>query len=134
MPLGRFAGGSSLLGTPHFFQAENCLNTFKYYLLLQIFNGEGGDRGDAANVMILFTDGVTTDTNKVDQFEEAKKLKDAGVKVITLAMGSKNFIDQSRQTLQKLASVDEDTGQVLQFASGFENLNDLTAKLVKEAC
>jgi hypothetical protein len=84
--------------------------------------------------MVLFTDGVATDTNVVDQFEEAKKLKDAGVKVITVAMGIKAFIEESRSTFQRLASVDEDTGKALQFGAGFDSLNGLTAKLVKEAC
>ncbi|CAB4013885.1 collagen alpha-5(VI) chain-like, partial [Paramuricea clavata] len=100
----------------------------------QVFNGEGGDRSTAANVLILFTDGVATDANEVDQIQEAQKLKDAGVKVITVAMGSKNFIESYRSTLQKLASVDDETGQPLQFEAGFDNLNDLTSKLVKGAC
>ena len=84
--------------------------------------------------MILFTDGKASDTAVVDQFEEAKKLKDAGVKVITVAMGGKDFIDEYRETLRKLASVDEKTGQVLQFEADFENLKDLTSKLVEGAC
>ena len=83
--------------------------------------------------MILFTDGVATDAeNKVDQ--EAQTLKDAGVKVITVAMGNQNFIEGYRSTLQRLASVDDETGQPLQFEAGFDNLNDLTSKLVKGAC
>ena len=84
--------------------------------------------------MILFTDGAATDTNVVDQFQEAQKLKDAGVKVITVAMGNQNFIEDYRSTLQRLASVDDETGQPLQFEAGFDNLNDLTSKLVKGAC
>ena len=102
-----------------------------YFLPNQIFNGEGDDRSTAANVLILFTDGVATDTS---QEEEAKKLKDAGVKLITIAMGTDKFIKKYRPVLQKLASVDEETGEPLQFEAGFENLKDITSKLVKEAC
>ncbi|XP_028415983.1 von Willebrand factor-like [Dendronephthya gigantea] len=99
-----------------------------------IFNGKNGDRSDAPDVLILFTDGIATDTALVDQFEEAKKLKDAGVKIITVAMGGQDFIDKYRENLRRLASVDESTDQVLQFEADFENLNKITSKLVQGAC
>ena len=102
------------------------------YLCNQIFNGQGGDRSTANDVLILFTDGKAQDGDV--QFEEAKKLKDAGVKIITVAMGRKSFIDEYRETLQQLASEDAVTGEHLQYEAGFENLNDLTSKLVQEAC
>lgn len=100
-------------------------------ILPQVFNGKGGDRSTADNVLILFTDGKATDTNVS---EEAQELKNAGVKIITVAMGGENFIDDYRDILQELASVDSETGQALQFEASFDSLSDLTTKLVKGAC
>lgn len=61
-------------------------------------------------------------------------MKNAGVKIITVAMGEKNFIDDYRDVLKELASVDSETGEALQFEAGFDSLSDLTTKLVIGAC
>ncbi|CAB4028109.1 Hypothetical predicted protein [Paramuricea clavata] len=99
----------------------------------EIFNGEGIDRIDAPNVLLLFTDGQATD-KQGKQVEQAKKLKDDGVKVITVGMGERETIDNFREKLREMASRDSDSAAPLMFETAFEYLDLIANNLVEEAC
>ena len=105
------------------------------FYISQVFNGKGGDRPDAPNVLILFTDGQATDKEgKQYQVQQAKKLKDDGVKVITVAMGVKKTVDRFRDKLSEMASKASDSAAPLMFESEFQYLDMIANKLVKEVC
>ena len=46
------------------------------------------------------------------------------MKITTVAMGEKNFINDYRDVLKDLASVDSETGEALQFEAGFDKTCD----------
>ena len=104
-------------------------------LFLKVFNGKGGDRPDAPDVLILFTDGQATDKQgKNFQVEEAQKLKDKGVKVMTVGMGVEKTIAKFRSKLKDMASKASGSDDKLQFEAEFEQLDSISDALVKEAC
>lgn len=106
-----------------------------YIFLTQVFNGKGGDRPDASNVLLLFTDGQATDKGGENvQVEEAKKLKNAGVKIITIAMGKKKTIAKFRSKLIAMASKASGTNKPLQYEAAFNKLDSISNVLVKETC
>ena len=83
----------------------------------------------------MFTDGEATD-EEGDQYqvEQALKLKNDKVKVITVAMGVQSTIDKFRSKLEEIASKAVDSGDPLMFESEFEDLDKIANNLVKDAC
>ena len=66
--------------------------------------------------------------------EEAQKLKDAGVKIITVGMGKKETIAKFRSKLIAMASKATGTNKPLQYEAAFNKLDSISNTLVKEAC
>ena len=66
--------------------------------------------------------------------EEAQKLKDAGVKIITVGMGKKETIAKFRSKLIAMASKATGTNKPLQYEAAFSKLDSISNTLVKEAC
>ena len=66
--------------------------------------------------------------------EEAQKLKDDGVKVITVGMGVEKTISKFRSKLEEMASKASGSNKPLEFETEFEQLDSIANALVKEAC
>ena len=67
--------------------------------------------------------------------EEAQKLKDQGVKIITVVMGREDAVKNSQSKLLKnMASKATGTNKPLQYEAAFEELDSISNALVKEAC
>ena len=99
-----------------------------------MFNGTGNDRANAPNVLILFTDGQTLESNKTYQVNQAKNLKDDGVKIITVGMGKKNTINKFRGKLRQMASAAGDSGEPLMFEANITNLDSIANNIISETC
>ena len=101
----------------------------------KVFNGKGNDRPDAPNVLLLFTDGQAIDKQGKDyQVEQAKKLKDDGVKVITVGLGKSETINKFRDKLREMASRSSDSAAPLAFETDFYYLDLIINNLVEEVC
>ena len=66
--------------------------------------------------------------------KEAQKLKDDGVKVITVGVGVEKTISKFRSKLEEMASKASSSGKPLEFEAQFEQLDSIANTLVKEAC
>ena len=84
---------------------------------------------------MLFTDGQANDKQGRDyQVEQAKKLKDDGVKVITVGLGKSETINKFRDKLREMASRSSDSAAPLTFETDFYHLDIIINNLVEEAC
>ena len=86
-----------------------------------MFNGHGGDRPGVKDVLILFTDGNAHDLQTA--LMEAKLLKEAGVRVITIGAGVKSAVKRFESELKQMASDPETDMMMVDFEdlSGFAN-------------
>ena len=61
----------------------------------QVLNGEGGDRRDVKNVLIVFSDGKVHDRKQT--LEQARSIKDKGTHVITITASPHAFVHDLRR-------------------------------------
>ena len=88
-----------------------------------------GDRTNIPDILILYTDGKSTD--KQVALDEAEQLKQNGVKIICVGIGNNADLD----SLKKMASPScEGTGDKLVFQADFHELDTITDAIVEEAC
>ncbi|XP_078580606.1 uncharacterized protein LOC144864418 isoform X3 [Branchiostoma floridae x Branchiostoma japonicum] len=87
-----------------------------------IFISASGDRADAANILIVLTDGVSSDDVSVP----AMAARDAGITIYSVGIG--DGVDYN--TLQQIAG---DPNKVLQ-ATGFSSLDDIGGQLEELVC
>ncbi|XP_028414351.1 cartilage matrix protein-like [Dendronephthya gigantea] len=100
-----------------------------------VFNGTGNDRPDAPNVLVLFTDGQSNDDQGVDyQVEQAKILKNDGVKIIAVGMGETVIIEELRTKMRQIASMAADSSDPLMFETNFANLDSISNNITTAIC
>ncbi|XP_078660839.1 uncharacterized protein LOC144905190 isoform X3 [Branchiostoma floridae x Branchiostoma belcheri] len=87
-----------------------------------VFISASGDRADAANILIVMTDGVSSDDVSVP----AMTARDAGITIYSVGIG--DGVDYN--TLQQIAG---DPNKVLQ-ATGFSSLNEIGGQLEELIC
>ena len=88
-----------------------------------------GDRINIPDILILYTDGVASDTE--EQLKEAAQLKQNGVKIICVAIGNGADLDSLKETASPSC---EGTDDKLVFQADFTELATITDAIVQEAC
>ena len=94
--------------------------------IAQIF-GQGEDRKDVPNVVVLFSDGQSHDHTRAVRV--AREMKDAGVAILCVAIGRGQNADQLMKQLKEISSKDEYT-----FKSNVNALKTIEDSLVKDMC
>ena len=93
----------------------------------QVFNGKGGDRPYAKNVLLLFTDGEAADPHIARA--ESKDLKESGAHVISIGFGPKKSVARFKEEMEVMASSKEDDV----FLREFDDLDDIERRIVEVA-
>ena len=88
------------------------------------FNKSAGDRNNAANIVIVMTDGKSRNSSLTKQ--EANRLHRAGIKVFAIGIGSKVVKDE----LKNIASSPENVFTVV----SFNVLDSILSELKKSTC
>lgn len=96
---------------------------------LKIFNHRNGDRPDAADVLILFTDGRAHDFKLAKK--HAARMKERNIKIITIAAGheAKNPKAKLVKQLEEIASDPLNVYKV-----DFSELGEITDRLIHVDC
>jgi collagen type VI alpha len=88
------------------------------------FSKSAGDRNNAANIVIVMTDGKSRNSSLTKQ--EANRLHRAGIKVFAIGIGNKIFKDE----LKNIASSPENVFTVVSFSV----LDTILSQLKKSTC
>ena len=94
--------------------------------LSQIF-GQDEDRKYVPNVVVLFSDGASSDQDTAQRV--AKEMKANGVAILCVAIGNNEEVDNLFKQLQEISSKPEYT-----FKSNIDALDAIKDSLVKEIC
>ena len=90
-----------------------------------MFNGKGGDRPDAKNVILLFTDGHAADPHIAKA--ATKEMKARGDHVMTVGFGPKRSIERFKDELETMSSNKEKDV----FLNGFSDMENIARRLVE---
>lgn len=97
-----------------------------FSFLSKIF-GQSQDRDDVPNVLVLFSDGQSHDHSRA--VVEARKMKEKGVSILCVAIGSGLTVNRLTRKLKEISSKPEYT-----FNSSVNALNTIEDSLVKNMC
>lgn len=75
-----------------------CFFVFFY----QIFTGQGADRPDVKDILILFTDGNAHDLPVAR--EQAKRMKERNITLVTIGAGKDDSLMKFKKELEEMAS------------------------------
>lgn len=84
-------------------------------------------RPNVSDVVVILTDGEARD--RVKALEEAKKLREKGIQIITIGMGEEQTIATFRKDLRAMASKSSNV-----FTADFKKLPYLVKTLTSEIC
>lgn len=90
-------------------------------------NRSSSDRPDSEKVLLLITDGQPHDPDVA--LEEAAKLKEKGVHLITIGAGTEKWINRFKLLLNRIGSKPTHNHQ-----QDFKYLERMTHKLVRDIC
>ncbi|CAH1788901.1 unnamed protein product [Owenia fusiformis] len=94
----------------------------------QVF-GRSGDRGDASNIAIVLTDGIST-VNPESTLDRARELRDRGVRVVSVGIG--NVDNERRKELTGIAT-DPDSDNVI-YVTNFADLPNKLSDILNIVC
>lgn len=92
---------------------------------MKVFNGKGGDRPEAKNVILLFTDGHAADPHIAQA--ATKRMKARGDHVMTVGFGARGSIARFKPELEAMSSNKEKDV----FLNGFEDEAAIEHRLVE---
>lgn len=89
----------------------------------KVFNGRDGDRPDAKNILLLFTDGESADPHTA--LAETTKLKTRGTHVMSVGFGPKKSVAKFKHELEELATT---KGKDV-FVRGIDDMENIERRL-----
>ena len=110
------------MNTPHCVTFEP--STSSLYYRTKIFNGEG-DREDVPNVVLVLTDGESSDTEAT--ILAARRLRDDGATILTVAIGHPDWMNEDE--LKGIASAPRDKNYKQVNTSSFCSIFAISKKI-----